>query len=270
MTGALMNRMLRASMMSEPAPRVNLAAAAANAGAVIRCSFYLFGALLFGVILLGINAVWGSRVQKVDARPAFYLATQYLDRLPSSSQVITGGRFGRMELIQHGAVLDRDVNLTIAMGLPPKDAILTRDSMPQLTEISALRRARMVFSSVYHDLDTRFGPARATEMRVDSDGQWKQCLSFASRFDTTAVYFVGWFCDASGAKPSPDRLACLLDKITLNKELTSKEADAFIREKMARGPMCAATPVSQTIDTRSYRTPQNPARWSQPNAQRRY
>ena len=265
-----MNRTLRASMMSEPAPRVNLAAAVAGAGAMIRYSFYFFGALVFGAILYGINFLSGYRVQKVDARPAFHLASQYLERLPSYSTVVTGGRFGRMELIQHGAVLDRDINLTIAMGLPPKDAILTRDSMPQLTEISALRRARMVFSSVYHDLDTRFGPARATEMRVDSDGQWKQCLSFASRFDTTAVYFVGWFCDASGAKPSPDRLACLLDKITLSKELSSKEADAFMREKMVRGSACSATPVSQTIDTRSYRTPQNPARWSQPNAQRRY
>jgi hypothetical protein len=155
------------------------------------------------------------------------------------------------------------------MGIPPKDAILTRDSMPQLTEISALRHARMVFSSVYHDLDTRFGAVRATEMRVDSDGQWKQCLSFASRFDTTAVYFVGWFCDASGAKPSPDRLACILDKITLNKELASKDADAFMREKMAKGGLCSATPVSQTIDTRTYRAPQQPSRWSTPSAQRR-
>jgi hypothetical protein len=266
----MMNRTLRASVIEEPAPRVNLAAAAASAGTVIRYSFYLFGALLFGAVLFGMNSLYGMRVQKVDARPAFQLSTPYLERLPVNAQVVTGGRFGRMELIQHGAVRDRNINLTIAMGIPPKDAILTRDSMPQLNEISALRRARMVFSSVYHDLDTRFGAVRATEMRVESDGQWKQCLSFASRFDTTAVYFVGWFCDASGAKPSPDRLACILDKITLTQELASKEADAFMREKMSKGALCSATPVSQTIDTRTYRTPQNPAKWSQPNAQRRF
>ena len=142
--------------------------------------------------------------------------------------------------------------------------------MPQLTEISMLRRARMVFSSTYHDLDTRFGAVRATEMRVESDGQWKQCLSFASRFETTAVYFVGWFCDASGAKPSPDRLACILDKITLNKELASKEADDFMRAKIGKGALCSATPVSQTIDTRTYRKPQQPSNWSIPSAQRRF
>lgn len=266
----MMNRTLRAAMIDEPAPRMNLANAAAGAGAVIRYSFYLFGALVFGAILIGINWAYGSRVKKVDTKPAFHLASQYLERLPVSSQVVTGGRFGRMELLQHGAVRDRDINLTIAMGIPPRDAILTRDSMPQLTEISALRRARMVFTSVYHDLDTRFGAVRATEMRVDNDGQWKQCLSFASRFDTTAVYFVGWFCDASGAKPSPDRLACILDKITLNKDLASPEANAFMREKMGKGASCSATPVSQTIDTRTYRTPQQPYKWSTPSAQRRY
>ena len=266
-----MNRTLRASVFeNEPAPRVNFAAAAAGAGAVIRYSFYLFGALVFGTILYFINFLSDFRPKKVDTSPAFQLSSGYLDRLPVNAQVVTSGRFGRMELLEHGAVRDRDVNLTIAMGIPPKDAILTRDSMPQLTEISVLRRARMVFSSAYHDLDTRFGAARATEMRVESDGQWKQCLSFASRFDTTAVYFVGWFCDASGAKPSPDRLACILDKITLTKELASKEADDFMRAKIGKGALCSATPVSQTTDTRSYRRPQQPSNWSIPSAQRRF
>jgi len=265
-----MNRALRSSMIDDDAPRVNLAAAAAGAGTVIRYSFYLFGALVFGAILLGINMAYSGRVKKVDVKPSYRIASQYLDKLPVNAQVVTGSRFGRMELLQHGAVHDRGVNLSIGMGIPPKDALITRDSMPQLTEISALRRARMVFTSVYHDLETRFGAVRATEMRVDNDGQWKQCLSFASRFDTTSIYFIGWFCDASGAKPSPDRLACILDKITLDKETGSKEADAFMREKMTKAASCSATPVSQTFDTRSYRTPQSPYKWSTPSAQRRY
>ena len=56
-------------------------------------------------------------------------------------------------------------------------------------------------------------------MRVDTDGRWKQCLAFRSRFDTAAVYLTGWYCDGSGSKPSPNALACVLDKLVIEREL---------------------------------------------------
>jgi len=243
----------------------SLTRVAAGTGIAIRYSFYLIGALVIGMIGIAIISVYGSRTRTLDERPSFHLAAQHLARLPVRSQVLTGGRFGRMELLQYGAVHNRDVNFSIGMGFPPAGALVTADTVPQISSLMP-RNMRSTMSSNYHDLETRFGSVRATEFRIESDGQWKQCLAFASRFDTAAMYLIGWFCDASGAKPSAATLACTLDRFTLDRDLPSGEADAFIRARMSRPASCSAMPVSQTTDTRSRSNVSSPQRWSTPSS----
>ena len=63
----------------------------------------------------------------------------------------------------------------------------------------------------------------------------------------------GWYCEANGARPSFSALACIIDQLALSKPLKSKEATAFITERMKRSPRCYAEPVSQTTDTGSRR-----------------
>ena len=92
--------------------------------------------------------------------------------------------------------------------------------------------------------------------------------AFAAELDTASVYFTGWYCDGSGAKPSAHTLACLLDKLVLENSLVSKEADSFLRAKLAKPPYCMAEQVTQTTDTNSRRM-SSPQRWSQPTAQQR-
>jgi len=120
-------------------------------------------------------------------------------------------------------------------------------------------------TSNYHDLETRFGSVRAVEMRVNSDGRWKQCLAYQSRFDHPSVHLLGWFCDGTGSKPNPDSLACTLDKLTLTKQLSSREADEFLRNRMTKPAHCSAQGVTQTTDTGSRRI-SPPSRWSQPTS----
>jgi len=234
-------------------------------GVLIRYSFYLVGALVFGMVGIGIMSVYSGRTRTVEAKQSFRLAAPHLSRLPTRSQAVTGGRFGRVELLQYGAVHNRDVNFTIGMGFPPAGALIPADTVPQVSSLMP-REMRYAMTTNYHDLDTRFGEARATEFRIESDGQWKQCLAFASRFDTTAVYLVGWFCDASGAKPNAATLACTLDRFTLDRDLPSSEADAFMRTRMSRPASCSAIPVSQTTDTRTRPAVSSPQRWSTPSS----
>jgi hypothetical protein len=238
------------------------------AAAIIQYSYYLIGALVLGMIGLAFLSVYSGRAKKVDERPSFRLHVEHLARLPLRSQVVAGTRLGRIETYEYGAIHHRDVNLALAVGFPPKDAIVMRDSMPRLSDIKLLGNARVVYSSTHYDLDTRFGAVRATDIRVDSDGQWKQCLAFVSRFDTTSVYLMGWYCDPSGAKPSAGKLACTLDRLEVDSPLASREADAYLRERVARPATCSAWPVTQTIDTTS-RRPSPPSRWSTPSAQQR-
>ena len=250
--------------------RPNVFAVVAGAGALIRYSFYLVGMVLMGLLVIGIMSVYSGRTRMVDEKVSFHLAASHLARFTPRSQVVTGGRFGRIELLSYGSFHNRDVNFNVGIGFPPSGSVLGHTIAPQISSLMPYN-VRTAMLSNYHDLETRFGPVRAQELRLESDGQWKQCLAFVSRFETNAVYLIGWFCDASGAKPSAATLACTLDKLTINKDLVSKEADAFMRAQAARPATCSAIPVSQTTDTRSRATPASPQRWSTPSSTyRRY
>jgi hypothetical protein len=255
----------------ESLSRADLTKALPFAGAMIRYAFYLIGIAViatFALIGVPIRAPQPA-VTKVDEPPSFHLAASHLQRLPATSQILSHRYYGRMEVRHYGQLYDRDTDLTIAMFMPPKDTPMIREAGQQLRDIRPMSTARAVFGSSYFDLTTRFGAVRATELRVESDGQWKQCLAYLSRFDTSAVYITGWYCDASGAKPSAGQLACTLDKLMLDQELASKEADAFLRQRIARPASCLAIPVAQTTDIRSRGGVSSPQRWSTPNAQQR-
>lgn len=251
-----------------------IVATASVAGLVIRYGFYLIGALTLGLIAIAVTTVWDWRARTIDAKPAFRIAAPDLSRLPMRSKVILSGRFGRVETRHYGQIYDRDMDLTVALIMPPKDAAnITIDGLPDIPDIKPLRNRRVVRNAFNHDLETRFGPLRATDVRVDTDGRWKQCLTYYSRFASDHVVLAGWYCDAGGGKPSADRLACLLDRLVLDGPLESRDADLFMREQAARASRCSASPVSQTVDTRSrsgYGSSGNrmtpPSNWSRPSA----
>jgi hypothetical protein len=254
--------------MATPPFQDRLSSAASHAGTAIRYAFYLGGAFVFAVIGIAISYVWFNRVKQIDTLPAFRLAASQLSRLPASGHVVTGGRLGRVEVLQYGRLHSRDIDLTAVMVMPKVGTFMATEAGQLLRDVRSLRPMRAVHIKNYYDLDTRFGDMRAADMRVEADGRWKLCLSFLSRFDTTSLYLAGWYCDASGAKPSADVLACALDRLVLDKPLASKEADAFVRAHMARPANCSAVPVSQTVDTRSRGSRGSPARWSMPSARR--
>jgi hypothetical protein len=233
--------------MSQSASPARLVTAVSNAGIAVRYAFYTVGALVFTVAGIGMLMIWNNRVRISDEKPAFHLAAPQLSQLPMTSKIVTGGRYGRVEMVHYGQLHDRNIDMAVAVTMPP--ANVWRDNA---TDLPGIRPAKLRYSqtSTYHDLETRFGAMRAREIRVEADGQWKQCLTYISRFHTEAVHITGWLCDPSGAKPSPDRLACTLDRLVLDGQLASKEADKFLRERMARSPSCSSAPVAQSIDTR--------------------
>jgi len=100
---------------------------------------------------------------------------------------------------------------------------------------------------------------------VDRRGCRRFGLAFRSRLETTAVYLTGWYCNGSGNKPSPHSLACLLDRLVIERELAVKDADTFMRGRMTKAAYCQAAPVTQTTDT-GHRGVSPPSRWSQPSA----
>jgi hypothetical protein len=236
--------------MSLSLSNISAASVASGTGVVIRYAFFLIGALVLGLIGITIITVSNYRPKKIDEAPAFRIAAPELARLPAKATVAVGGSIGRVEMRQYGRIYDRDLDMTVILRFPPAGTLVGHDVGQQLRAVWPLRNARAMFLSSYYDLETRFGAVRAAEMRIESDGQWKQCLAFVSRFDTDAFNLSGWYCDASGARPNPYKVACLLDRIVLDSSPASSEADAFLRARLAKPASCAASPVAQTTDTR--------------------
>lgn len=235
------------------------------AGGLIRYTFYAVGAVVLGGIGLFVLWIYGHRVTTVDAPPAFSINAKAVANLPVRSSILKVGRLGRVEIMHYGAIHNRETDLTAALFMPPNGTVPVDRLSANFHDANLLRNVRHIMTSTYHDLETRFGSVRAVEMRADIDGRWKQCLAYRSRFDVPSVYLMGWYCDGTGTRPSPHQLACTLDKLTLTRDLPSREANEFIRSKMARSANCSADPVTQTTDTGSRRV-SSPSRWSRPSA----
>jgi hypothetical protein len=238
-------------------------------GAVIRYSFYTVATLAMGLIGIGILSVWKIPPTAIDAPPAFRITAGDVASKPVSGHVIAGSRLGRVEVLQYGQLNNRNSDLAVVMVMPPKGVGMGTRFVQDLYDANYLRLRNALMTQVHYDLDTRYGEYRATEMRVNTDGRWKQCLSFQSRFETAAVYVAGWYCDGSGNKPGSGTLACILDKMVFDRELASKEADQYMRERATKSAFCQGAPVTQTTDT-GHRGVSPPSRWSQPSARVRY
>jgi len=253
--------------MSDFASRNNISSAVKVSGTLIRYAFYAAGTLAFGLIAFAIVKVGGfisfARVKIVDEAPSFRLVDGALTKLPAQGKVTSGGALGRIEVRHYGRPHDRTANLSIALIVPPKPgerAVRPSASFADIRNTLAMNASSSVVSGTQrYDLETRFGPIRATEARINADGLIKPCLLFYSRFETEAVRLEGAICEADGSKPSPHGLACMLDGLVLDNRLPTPAADSFLRERMGQRPHCTSTPVSQTIDTRTRPSPSRPS-----------
>jgi hypothetical protein len=260
--------------MSSFGARNSISSAVRASGMFFRYAFYAAGTLAFVLIAFVIIKVSGfvsfNRVKIVDNVPSFRIVDKGFTKLPTQSKVTSGGALGRIEVRHYGRLHDRTANLSIALIVPPKpeDRPVSRDFSAIRGSLAMGALSSAVPGAVRYDLETRLGPVRAGEARINADGLIKPCLLFYSRFETDAVRLEGVMCEADGSKPSPHGLACVLDGLVLDARLPTAAAESFLRERMAQRSRCTAIPVSQTIDTRT-RPVSPPSRWSMPSAQRR-
>ena len=220
-----------------------------GAGLTVRFFFYLLGALFFLQILIATFYFWSVREKNLDQAPSFKLTAAELARLPVKTKITTGTWAGRIEMRQYGDRHKPQTDMSIFMILPPNGPPIERYLGQEVLHV--MGNAQAWITNATYDLTTRFGPAHAAELNLVADGRKKLCLGFLTRFDTPSVYFTGWYCEADGTKPSPNRLACILDGLVLDAPAAVGEADAFLRERIRRGASCNATPVTQTVDDRA-------------------
>lgn len=240
--------------MSFEVNRATLRTATRTATSFVRFSFYAAG--IFGFISLGLLASWiwtrlPGYVPGIKSQPVFQVQANVLTHRPQTMKAETN-YYGWVQTLQYGQLYDRDVDLTMVMIVPhERHQTLARDYASEIAGLRPLygRRMPSSLSRSFYDLETRFGPVRASEFAINADGRTKLCISYLSRFQSPAVYLKGWYCEANGARPSFSALACIIDRLAVSKPLASKEATDFITERMKRPARCYAEPVSQTTDT---------------------
>ncbi|RAI30700.1 hypothetical protein [Rhodoplanes serenus] len=257
-----------ASYFESDRGRDPLTTAVSTVGIVIRYGFHLVGALVLGLIGLGLFTLWGYWPTVREQAPSFRLADPGLERLPVRALVAESRGLGRVEIRHYGQVHSRGQDITVALVLPPRPGFGAGSIAGEVRDLPDLRRLPTRFGSTHWDLETRHGEVRAVDLAVNADGLRKQCLAFLSRFDTTAFYIKGWYCEGDGSRPSPGHLACLIDRLELIRPLAAKDADAALRAGMTRPMRCSGSPVVQTSDPRG----PNPsvARKANPYAPPRY
>ncbi len=231
-----------------------------HAGRAVRYSFYIAGTVAFALIAVAVVRVssFFSQPSSVSSKASFQINAPELTRLSSTANA-TRFSGGWQNVLQYGQVYDRNTDFTLVINMPSSpDTPVVRDYSSEMSSLRPLLRTAytgMGRATTYYDLETRFGPVRAANFQINSDGQIKLCVSYLSRFDTTAVYLKGWYCEASGARPNFHTLACMIDRISVKGVLPTAVAQTFFEERMKRSPRCTAEPVSQTTDTRPPRPP---------------
>lgn len=240
-----------------PFDHSHLSTVSSYAGKAVRYSFYAVATVvlaLIGIVVVRVTSFF-DQPSHVSSKASFQISAPELTRL---SPTANSARFnaGWQEILRYGQVYDRNTDFTLVINMPSNpDTPVVRDYSYEMSSLRPLLRTAYIGSSTYYDLQTRFGPIRAANFQINSDGQTKLCVSYLSRFDTTAVYLKGWYCEASGARPNFHTLACMLDRITLKGVLPTPAAQTFFEERMKRSARCSAEPVSQTTDTRPPRPP---------------
>lgn len=228
-----------------------VAQTAQYAGAAIRFSFYIAGTIVFAIIAMASVTIW-SRISQFGGAPAQPMlqlsAPEFAKLQPLARSVKSSG--GWQETLQYGQLHDRDIDFTLIVDLPKDPSRASpHDFRREMADLRPLANAATTYPEAYYDLETRFGPVRAARFQIKTDGRIKLCMSYLSRFETSAFAYKGWFCEANGAKPSAYWLACLLDKVSLKGPLPSEPAQAFFAQRASRSARCTADPVTQTTDT---------------------
>jgi hypothetical protein len=223
--------------------------AAAPGGVLTRK--YVFLGLGAGLVIIIAGIGFMSHLRgRADDPAGVRLSDREITQFPTRSYIATSASLGRGEVRQYGLLDDKHMDATVIMMIPPPGQMGGRDFSQEVRELDAVRNATRATIAGSYELQTRFGLYQATELQVDMVGRWKDCLAFVSRFDTSAVYVKGWYCNTIGEKPNPERLACALDGLTVDGRLATADADTFMHGRIARPSFCAAISTGRDREPR--------------------
>jgi hypothetical protein len=224
--------------------------AAAPGGALTRRPIFI--SLVGALVVLAIAFLYLLHTRARESDPAIVrLSDPGIAHLPTRSYVTDSPGIGHGEVRQYGLLDDTNKDVTVMMVIPPAGQSVARDFAQEVRTLDPVRSSARTAMARSYELQTRFGMFQAADLQIDMVGRWKDCIAFLSRFETPSIYVKGWYCDDVGTKPKADQLACALDSLVLDHSLPSPNAEAFMRQRIARPAFCGAIDRGEDRDQRA-------------------
>jgi len=131
---------------------------------------------------------------------------------------------------------------SLALGAPNITLMITRQTKPKpirysvlrnLEELSELKLVPHQYQPMYYTLDTRFGELRGVIFDVNADGIKKRCVGF-HKPTGNRVFVKGFVCGRDQAEVTPQKVACVIDRIRFSNAADDEAMKASLADGEAK------------------------------------
>jgi hypothetical protein len=183
-------------------------------------------------------------VELQGEKPALSLDQTSFAGQPTQGAVYVHRDGSRNDWIRSGGLPLASPNITFSIVRQHRAKPLIWNVIRNLESIDELRMVQHSYRPVYYALSTRFGELRGVQFDVTADGVRKYCVGFHKPL-SNLVFAKGFVCAPDSVDATPERVACLIDRIRLATPADEEAMKASLEPDEARP--CGATALDPTV-----------------------
>lgn len=176
-------------------------------------------------------------------RPTLSLdKTSFADQ-PAENYAYGHTNGSRNDWVQSGSLALVSPNITLMITRQTQPKPIRYSVVRNLEELSELKLVQHSYRPMYYAMDTRFGELRGVIFDVNADGVKKRCVGFHKPV-SNKIFVKGFVCARDQAEVTPQKVACLIDRV----RYADPETDNAVKASLAPGEAkdCAATLLDPT------------------------
>jgi hypothetical protein len=183
-------------------------------------------------------------VELKGEKPALSLDQTSFAGQPTEGAVYVHRDGSRNDWIRSGGLPLASPNITFSIVRQHRAKPLIWNVVRNLESIDELRMVQHSYRPIYYALNTRFGELRGVEFDVTADGVRKTCVGFHKPL-SNLVFAKGFVCAPDSADATPERVACLIDRIRFASPADEEAMKASLEPDEAKA--CGATVLDPSV-----------------------
>lgn len=204
-----------------------------------RFLFLALGALVFLLVLL--VAWWISRhVPTIGTgKPAIAWGVEALAAVGASPLVATHPSRGREEGWLFGGPGTGQAFAAMVLAERSDSGHPFSLNSPIFWQFEPLRALRPVIGGPHYDMTTRWGRFTGRDLVYrENDGRMRICIAFRNAFETAEFALGGFYCAPGQQTADAGPLACMIDRLQLQKAERTSPALTYLSARAANAPLC--------------------------------